>query len=56
MFFSFDYVIKEIENVAAVQPWSYGCTWEEEARCRPRLSPRAALTLLSCLATSRVHP
>ena len=28
MFFSFDYVIKEIVNVAAVQPWSYGCTWE----------------------------
>ena len=28
MFFSFDYVIKEMVNVAAVQPWSYGCTWE----------------------------
>ena len=28
MFFSFDYVIKEMLNVAAVQPWSYGCTWE----------------------------
>ena len=27
MFFSFDYVIKEMVNVAAVQPWSYGCTW-----------------------------
>ena len=23
MFFSFDYVIKEMVNVAAVQPWSY---------------------------------
>ena len=28
MFFSFDYVIKEMVNVAALQPWSYGCTWE----------------------------
>ena len=28
MFFSFDYVIKEMVNVAAVQPWSYGCTRE----------------------------
>ena len=28
MFFSFDYVIKEMVNVVAVQPWSYGCTWE----------------------------
>ena len=28
MFFSFDYVIKEKVNFAAVQPWSYGCTWE----------------------------
>ena len=26
--FSFDYVIKEMVNVAAVQPSSYGCTWE----------------------------
>ena len=26
MFSSFDYVIKEMVNVAAVQPWSYGCT------------------------------
>ena len=25
MFFSFDYVIKEMVNVAAVQPWSYVC-------------------------------
>ena len=23
-----DYVIKEMVNVVAVQPWSYGCTWE----------------------------
>ena len=23
-----DYVIKEMVNVAALQPWSYGCTWE----------------------------
>ena len=23
MFFSFDYVIKEMVNVAALQPWSY---------------------------------
>jgi len=28
MFISFDYVIKETVNVAAVQPWSYGCTWK----------------------------
>ena len=28
MFFSFDYDINEMVNVAAVQPWSYGCTWE----------------------------
>ena len=28
MFFSFDYVIKEMVNVAVVQPWSYGYTWE----------------------------
>ena len=28
MFFSFDYVIKEMVNVASVQPRSYGCTWE----------------------------
>ena len=28
LFFSFDYVLKEMVNVAAVQPWSYGCTWE----------------------------
>ena len=27
MLFSFDYVIKEMVNVAAVQPWGYGCTW-----------------------------
>ena len=27
MFFSFDYVIKEMVNVAAVQLWSYGCTF-----------------------------
>ena len=26
--FSFDYVIKEMVNVAAVQPSGYGCTWE----------------------------
>ena len=26
--FSFDYVINEMVNVAAVQPWSYGCTSE----------------------------
>ena len=26
--FSFNYVIKEMVNVAAVQPSSYGCTWE----------------------------
>ena len=26
MFFSFDYVIKEMVNVVAEQPWSYGCT------------------------------
>ena len=26
MFSSFDYVIKEMINVAAVQPWSYGYT------------------------------
>ena len=25
--FPFDYVIKEMVNVAAVQPWSYGRTW-----------------------------
>ena len=25
--FSFDHVIKEMVNVAAVQPWGYGCTW-----------------------------
>ena len=24
MFFSFDFVIKEMVNVTAVQPWSYG--------------------------------
>ena len=28
MFFCFDYVIKEMVNVTAVQPWSYGCTRE----------------------------
>ena len=27
MFFSFDFVIKEIVNVAALQPWSYGCSY-----------------------------
>ena len=26
--FSLDYVIKEVVNVAAVQPSSYGCAWE----------------------------
>ena len=26
--FSFDYVMQETVNVATVQPWSYGCTWE----------------------------
>ena len=25
---SFDYVIKEMVDVAAVQPSRYGCTWE----------------------------
>ena len=25
---SFDYVIKEMVNVAAVEPLSYGCTWQ----------------------------
>ena len=24
----FDYAVKEKVNVAAVKPWSYGCTWE----------------------------
>ena len=28
MFFSFDYVIKAMVNVATVQPLSYGYTWE----------------------------
>ena len=28
MFFSFDYVTKEMVTVAAVQPWSYGGTRE----------------------------
>ena len=26
--FSFNYVVKEMVNVAVLQPWSYGCTWE----------------------------
>ena len=26
--FPFDYGIKEMINVVAVQSWSYGCTWE----------------------------
>ena len=25
---SFDHVIKEMVNVAAVEPLSYGCTWQ----------------------------
>ena len=25
---SFDYIIKEMVNAAAVQPSSYGCTWK----------------------------
>jgi len=39
---------------------SYGCTWEvcQELRgsSRTRLSPRATLALLWCIATCRVHP
>ena len=27
MFFSFDYVLKEMVKAAAVQPSSYGCIW-----------------------------
>ena len=26
--FSFNYVVKEMINIAVLQPWSYGCTWE----------------------------
>ena len=42
MFFSFDYVIVEMVNVAAVQPWSYGCTWEV---CYVPLWPLAGFVL-----------
>ena len=54
MFFSFDYVIKEMVNVAAVQPWSYGCTREmanhERSVRVARGYSQMQLKLLECLA------
>ena len=46
MFFSFDYVIKEMVNVAAVQPWSYGCT-REVAKHERSVSTQEARVALS---------
>ena len=58
MFFSFDYVIKEMVNVAAVQPWSYawmhlgGLLSTQEAR----VALGYRLVRLLRLATSLVRP
>ena len=57
MFESFN-VIKEMVSVqrATIELWMHlGGLLSTQEASRTRLSPRATLTLLSCLATSRVH-
>ena len=69
MFFSFDYVIKEMVNFAAVQRWSYGCTlevcyptstsWDDYKRQRNNVTSlkRNALKRFCCDASlSARHP
>ena len=56
MIFSFDYVIKEMVNVTAVQHGVMDALGRFAKHSRELELHSATLTLLSCIATSRVHP